>query len=223
MKSFFLLALPFVLCAGLWADEVFTYRVQRDKEIGTIMMTVTQTDDGRTVRESQDRGNEERTAEIDSRNSTSAFHFRNVSAGTDYEAQRAGGKISVTGMLNNRALKREFSVNAEPWYQFPEQALGSVPPFTQAGTKFWLIDAEECEIHEIEAVPAGMESISLMGAPVQARKIKVSPTGFASLFWSALYWFGPAEEPYLRYETTEGPLRGPRLLIEVVSRESHHE
>jgi hypothetical protein len=97
-----------------------------------------------------------------------------------------------------------------------------LPPRAQGSTKFWLINADECEIHEMEAVPVGMENISLMGAPVQARKIRVNLTGFASLFWSALYWFGPADGPYLRYETTEGP-GGPKLVIELVSRESNHE
>jgi hypothetical protein len=223
MRRLFMRAIFLLLCAGLWADEVFTYRMQKDKEADTITMTVIRTDGGGTVRESQDQGNEERTEEIDSDNSTRAFHFRNLSAGTDYRAERMGSRILVTGTRNNRALTREFSINEEPWYQFPEQALGNSPPLAQGSAKFWLINADECEIHEMEAVPVGAESISIMGAPVQARKIQVKLTGFASLFWSALYWFGPTDEPYLRHETTEGPLRGPTLVIELVSRESHHE
>ena len=222
MRKLFTLVIFSVLCGGLSADEVFTYRMLKDKEPESMTMTVTRTDGGSTVTESQDKGNEVRTAEIDSSWSTRTFHFRNMSAGTDYRAERAGSKITVTGMRNSRALKREFSIDEEPWYQFPEQALGSLPPRALGSAKFWLIDADQCEIHEMEAVTVGTESLSLMGAPVQARKIRVNLTGFASLFWTAHYWFGPADWPYLRYETTEGS-GGSSLVIELVSRESNHE
>ena len=222
MRRLFVRVIFLLFCAGLWADEVFTYRMQRDKEVDTVTMIVTLTDDGGTIRELQDHGNEERIAAVDSSHSTRSFHFRSASTGTDYRAERLGNRILVTGTRNNRALKREFSINEEPWYQFPEQALGSLSESAPRSTKFWLINAGECEIHEMEAVPVGTESISLVGAPVQARKVRVNLTGFASLFWSALYWFGPEDEPHLRYETTEGP-GGPKLVIELVSRESDHE
>jgi len=222
MKRFLLLAILSVLCAGLWGDEVFTYRMQKDKEIDTFTMTVIPTDDGYTVKESQDQGDEERTAEIDSSYSTRTFHFRNVSTGTDYRTERAGNKISVTGMLNNRMLKREFLVNAEPWYQSLEQALGNFSAGAQGNIKFWFLNADDCEIHEMEAASVGTESISAAGAVVRARKIKVNLTGFASLFWSAAYWFGSTDNASLRYETTEGP-GGPKLVIQLVSKESKHE
>ncbi len=222
MKRLFLLVILPTLCAGLWGDEVFTYRMQKEKEVDTLTIAVARTEDGYTVRESQDQGNEERTIETDASYSARTFHFRSVLNGTDYKAERAGNRISVTGMLNNRMLKREFSVNEEPWYQSLEQALGNFSTGAPGSIKFWFLSADDCEIHEMEAASAGTESITAADAVVPARKIKVNLTGFASLFWSAVYWFGAPDNSSLRYETTEGP-GGPRLVIQLVSKVSTHE
>ncbi len=215
MKRLFALAILSVLCACLWGDEIFTYRMQKENEVDTFTMTVTDTGDGYIVRESQNQEKEERIVTANPSYSTQTFRFRNASTCTDYIAERTGNKISVTGMLNNRTLKREFSINENPWYQSMEQALGYFSGLARDNVKFWLINADECEIHEMEAAKIGAENISIMGASVQAQKIRVTLTGFASLFWSAAYWFGSVDCVYLRYETTEGP-GGPKLVIELL-------
>jgi hypothetical protein len=157
---------------------------------------------------------EERITLTDADGRTRSFRYTQPAAGTEYSVERSGRTLTATGRLRGRALKREFAVNDRPWFQALETALGLMARrASNAAERFWFLNTDDCELVEMEGAPAGRETIALREILVGTVKMRVPLIGFASLFWSANYWFRAGDFAYVKYETAAG-LGGPGIVIE---------
>jgi hypothetical protein len=197
-----------------WAEETFEYKMTNDKKESTISTTIEETGNGYRVSSGQEGEKREITGNYSFE--THSFHFVNKLQGSDYTATRNGNKIKVSGRLKNRTLNREFSINGNPWLQALDYALEQFAGTGKNKITFWFFNANECEIHEMEATKQGVKTITVNSKSSAAQHIKVNLTGFASIFWSADYWFRPEDNRFIRYETVEGA-GGPKITIELVN------
>ncbi len=214
MKMIMPLAALLFAAAFAGAQDEARFTLTEDGRADSFRLAVKKTAAGFEITETQAGGAEERATLTDSSFRTTSFRFRSAAAGTDYTAVRAGKTITVTGTLRGRALKREFSAGDRPWYQALESALARFAAGSDPGSgPFWFMNADEAELMEMEAARECRETARVGGAPVDAWKVKVSLTGFTSLFWSAAYWFRADDFAYVRYETSGG-WGSPKILIE---------
>jgi hypothetical protein len=216
MRKLFIVLAFSLACAGSWSDELIAYRVKKGAQTSSYSIRILRLDKGYSVSSIERDGEEERIAMTDPSFFCSSFSFRNTSAGTEYLALREAGKIVVSGKLKGKPLQREFRVNENPWIQNIEYAFQNSPAFQKGRFRFWFINADECELFEMEATKEASETIDLAGKPVSAQRVKVALTGIAALFWQAGYWFRAGDNRYVRYETTEGP-GGAKITIELDS------
>lgn len=54
------------------------------------------------------------------------------------------------------------------------------------------------------------------GRTEEAMRVRVSPWGLLSLFWSSLYWFRPSDGAFLRYEAVRGLPGTPKTVVELI-------
>jgi hypothetical protein len=216
MKQIMCVLLCAALGAPLQADTSALYRMRRDhtETIHTVRIVVAADTGAVTITSTAD--GEERTVIADKTLATCSFVYHRPAAGTSYQAVREGQSILVQGTLRHRACRRKFALGSGPWYQAIESALERFTQTEARTMKFWLINADECELVEMEATRERVETVSVNGQAVRAVRVKVNLPGLASLFWRADYWFREKDGIYVRYETVEGP-GGPRLTVELLS------
>jgi hypothetical protein len=208
------------LCGALEADENAAYRMHRGNDVSvTAVRVVPSADDAVTITAAT--GHEKRTVTADGTLSARSLVFHNPPAGTSYQAIRAGNKITVKGQLRHRSLQRTFTVGNAPWWQAIEQALERFARTKAGFMKFRFINADECELHEMEATREGVETVTVDGRAVRAVRVKVNLPGLASLFWRADYWFRERDGTFVRYETVAGP-GGQRITMELISKQDQN-
>ncbi len=214
MKRIIIIFLLVLSVLRIYGENTLLYKVTGDKDVFNITYTVIETNAGYMIQSNQPGETRKSTANFVF--AVHAFHYTNSKTSTDYTAQRFGNKIKISGRLKNRSIKREFIVNNNPWYQAIEHALEQFATSHKDKITFWFINADDCEIIEMEAIKQGTDSIKLQNRSQYALHVKVNLTGFAALFWSADYWFRKNDNRFIRYETTAG-LGGPKLVIELMS------
>jgi hypothetical protein len=210
-----LLATAILFCTlSVCAQGNNIYRMTRDKEVSTFEHKIMPTDTGYLITSGQT--GEIRESKVNFAFDTAIFNYKDTLHGTDYTARRTGNKINITGRLKNRTINKQLTVNSNPWYQAIEHALQDFAALNKNKVTFWFISADDCELREMEATKQGVETITLHNRKVQALHVKVNLTGFASLFWSADYWFRQTDNRFVRYETVEGP-GGVKIVIEIIN------
>lgn len=136
---------------------------------------------------------------------------------TKLAAHRSGNTIKIQGTFKGKEIAKEFKIDNRPWFQAWNLSLG---PFALSGKnrlEFWTVrnnDLKECTMVVLREKE---ETIKINSQAVETVKVKVTLTGWTSVFWSAHYWFRKSDGLYLRYEGANGPPGTPVTVVELVS------
>ena len=60
------------------------------------------------------------------------------------------------------------------------------------------------------------EGIPVDGRALEAMRVKVSPWGLLSLFWSSLYWYRSSDGTFVRFEGVRGLPGTPKTVVELI-------
>jgi hypothetical protein len=148
---------------------------------------------------------------------TVRYDFESPQRKTAYSAVRDGDAIVFQGTLRGRPLSRTIQIDPKPWYESMEWSLrrlalsGSAEPLV-----FWVVQPFEARAYLLQARVESTEDIVDDDRQVSAIRVRVSPTGFLSLFWSSLYWYRPTDGLNLRYEAVRGGPGTPKTTVELM-------
>jgi hypothetical protein len=148
---------------------------------------------------------------------TVRYDFESPQRETAYSAVRDGNTLYLQGTLRGRPLSRSIAIDAKPWYESMEWSLrnlalsGSPQPVV-----FWVLQPFEARAYLLQARVEKTEDIVDNDRTVPAIRVKVSPMGLLTLFWSALFWYRPADGLNLRYEAVRGLPGTPKTTVELM-------
>jgi hypothetical protein len=151
---------------------------------------------------------------------TLAFAYGNTRQDTFYTASRQGDAIFLEGRLRGKQFSRLSRTDARPLYESVERSLqGFAISGSSLAIPFWIVLPTEAAVFQLVARREGRELVSVGGKMVIAEKVKVSLPGLASIVWSSLYWYRPADGTFLRSEAARGFIGTPLTVLELVQGE----
>ena len=157
------------------------------------------------------------SVEMDASRATLHYDFDSPGRKTAYSASREGNEILIQGTLKGQPLSRRIPIDSHPWYESMEWSL---QPFAVSGSSepllFWVVQPYEGQAFLMQAREEREEDIPVDGRTLEALRVKVSPWGILSLFWSSLYWFRPSDGTFLRYEAVRGLPGTPKTVVELI-------
>jgi hypothetical protein len=135
----------------------------------------------------------------------------------DYTVRKEGNLIRFEGTLGGRPLSRTQRIDDRPWYQTIEKSLSG---FARSGGRalllFWIVQPWEARAYLMQAANEGEETVVVGSGRTSARRVRVSPAGLLSLFWSTLYWYRSSDGLFVRYEGVRGLPGTPLTVVELV-------
>lgn len=145
------------------------------------------------------------------------WKFRSPTRGIDIRAVREGERISVSGSMDGREIRRALTIDSTPWYQSIEKSLEPVA-LGQTGTtvQFWIVEPYSLTPRKIQAVREAVDTIEVQETPTRAARIKISLPGFLSLFWSSRYWYRTSDGKFVRFEGLHGPPGSPLTVVQLL-------
>ncbi|MBN1412261.1 MAG: hypothetical protein JW969_15555 [Spirochaetales bacterium] len=155
------------------------------------------------------------TLKTDEEYSTLEWNFRFEREGTDFHAERTGNKIILKGVYKGKDVKKEYNINSHPWKQHFPFGLGK-SLLNNKSVIFWGIGLRgqgELEAGEMIAQVEETTDLNFSGKSVPSMKVKISLTGWLSVFWHADTWFRSEDGRYLMYEAVNGPAGTPLTTI----------
>ncbi|MEC8306597.1 MAG: hypothetical protein VXZ72_01915 [Chlamydiota bacterium] len=125
-----------------------------------------------------------------------------LSAHPPFQVKREGNQLHASRPGD---APQTLNLSGTPWKQ---SFLFSLKPFFLSAEKshtFVIVRPTNLSLHRMIATKGDREAIFLHGKEYDSQKVKVTLTGFQSLFWQANLWFDPETGDLLCYEANEGP------------------
>jgi hypothetical protein len=108
---------------------------------------------------------------------------------TSVRAEREGDVVVLAGTLNGRTINKRFKKNGLPWYQLFEVSGIAIVLSEKQKTRFFCIRPDVMESIDMEAMREHIQTIPVNGIPIRTIQLKITPAGFASIFWNVRLWF----------------------------------
>ena len=148
---------------------------------------------------------------------TLSWEYTNRNLGIQILAQRIGDRILVIGEHKNKEIRQEFAIDNQPWFEFIEVSL---TPFIESPDKskeFWILQPYDLKLYKMVAMKQKIETITVNNNSIEAFNVKVTLSGFASVFWKVNYWFRKTDGVYVRYEGVKGAPGTPKTIVELIN------
>jgi hypothetical protein len=134
----------------------------------------------------------------------------------DVTATRDGNRVLLTGSYKGKRIEKNYPINRYPWSQCAQFSLESFVRSGDASSRFWAISIHDLDIFEMEARNTGTETVRINGKNIETIRVRIGPTGFASAFWHADYWYRKTDFRYIRYEAVNGMPGTPPTIKELI-------
>jgi hypothetical protein len=128
---------------------------------------------------------------------TVAWHQVKADEGTDFDVERTGAALRVTGTFRKKTISKEIKVDAAPWYQLFGPLISELLPPGNDAREFWVVNREDFTVHRMMVKRAGTDRIPFHGATVEALKVHFSPAGALAPFWGADFWLRPSDSTWI--------------------------
>ncbi len=206
-----------VLPAG---PEVLRYRERTGDSVEYLTASERLVSDTIELRSRSTTG-ETHTVVVDERLESLSWAHRHPSEDTDYVAVRNGPTIEVSGRSQGEEVSEVFTLSGEaPWIQSIERSLREFALSDDRRIEFWTIQPGDIQLRRLQAVRRGRNAITVDGTLTDAWEIRLGLPGFASLFWSATYWFRTSDGLFVRSEAVRGWPGTPVTVVELVEEEA---
>ncbi len=138
----------------------------------------------------------------------------------DITARRIDNMLVIEGQQNGHSFQHQKPIDAAPWYQSLSFALRAMLNFDQASATFWMIRPDTLTPVKLKAEKQQMEVLDIEGHSVEARRVRVRLTGWASILWHSHYWFRAGDHVFVHYRGVNGPSGTPETVVGLIRCES---
>ncbi|MBN2088475.1 hypothetical protein JW964_02635 [candidate division KSB1 bacterium] len=211
-KCFNILILLFLFNEISLPGDVFTYLGTTDTVKEKITITIEK--DHQNYHISHSRAQAIQNTRCDMARNTREWSFQNAVEKTHLNVIRKNNMLEISGTLHGNSIQKTEKIDNNPWFQAMAFSLISFVNSEQTSTEFWSLRPTDFKPFKMKAKKETRETLTFNQTTVETQKVKVSLTGFLSVFWSSYYWFSINDGTWMRYEGVNGPPGTPKTIIE---------
>ena len=145
---------------------------------------------------------------------TFRWHLRTDTV--DITARRLNNTLIIEGQNNGQRFRHQKRIDAAPWYQPLSFALRAMLNADQFAATFWMIRPDTLTPVKLTAEKQQVEPLNIEGHSVDARRVRVSVAGWASLLWHSHYWFRTDDHLFIQYRGVNGPPGTPETVVRLI-------
>lgn len=186
--SFFVCSLQFI------AAETIEYVENIDNQISNIIVERIENDD--VIEIISVKNNVTHSAVLNKSLSTNSYSYLNKDS--NLKAVKKGKILTVSGKANGKTVDTTIEIDSKPLYQFIDVSLTSFATGSKTKLTFQYFSPEEFKVWTMVATKQKIEEISVPRGSILAQRVKVTLSGFLSIFWSASYWFDTETGEFLK-------------------------
>ncbi|MBN2510207.1 MAG: hypothetical protein JXB03_08020 [Spirochaetales bacterium] len=207
MKKILLPLLCGVLCLHVYGDTRLSYRIESGSWPEPQSREVIEKISGDQIEFSSSREWGEFVLLCTAGGDTLRYMMRSYESGTVMEARREGNSVVVEAEDKGEKVRETLMFEKDlPWYQSFDHQFFDFALSGERKREFYMIRPDKLSLTVWQLKRVGVETIETPGGAVEAVRVKVSPSGMFSVFWSAECWYRLSDGRFLRYE---GPMGGP--------------
>jgi len=176
-------------------------------------------DGGLTLQSTSSTG-EQHTVLVDDALRTVAWRYENATARTRVEAISAeDGLVRLTGEVEGSLVDATLRLSEAVWIQSIERSLQRLALSGSPGDRlrFSVVQPDNLSSRTLQAQIMRDETITLDGAEIEARRIRISLPGLGVLIWRSDYWFRLSDGLFVRSDVTRGPPGTPPTIVSLIS------
>jgi hypothetical protein len=210
------LASVLALAAASAGAETLVYRESTAGTAITTIMSENRSLSGATLHSRMSDGDRHDVV-MDAATATLSYHVASPRRQLDYTVVRQGATLFFQGTLAGKPFAKTTKIDARPWYQSPEMSFSDL--VRDGGTEpviFWIVYPWEGRAYLMQVRREARELVPVNGVATDTVRMKVTPAGILSLFWSAWYWYGPVDGRFLRYRAARGVPGTPDTIVELL-------
>ena len=175
--------------------------------------------DGGLTLQSTSSAGERHTVLVDETLSTVAWRYEHLAAGTRVEAIRGeDGRVQLSGEIDGTPLDGTVQLGELVWIQSIERSMQRLALSGSPGDRlrFSVVQPDNLSSRTLQARIMGDETISVDGAEVEARRIRISLPGLGVLIWRSDYWFRLSDGLFVQSDVTRGPPGTPPTIVSLL-------
>lgn len=131
---------------------------------------------------------------------------------------RQGNTIELKEEVNGKVYTNRIKIDDALWIQPVEYGLQWLArDQDNSALRFWVISPYDGKISKLVAKKKGVEMIKLGDQEYDAVRVKLTATGWKSLFWSANYWFRESDGIFLKFRGAFGAPGTSETLTELIN------
>ncbi len=122
-----------------------------------------------------------------------------------YKMTLKGKTLTAEGDIEGTFTTKKIKLGKRPWVQ---QFGFGFKPFAISSDKslvFYFINPTNFHPIKMIAKKEKIETLTIMGKEIKVQKIRITLTGFMSMFWHAEIWFNLENNSLVMYKSNEGP------------------
>ena len=123
----------------------------------------------------------------------------------DYTFQRNGKILKISGKADGNEISKEYDIGNSKWFQNFGFCLKPFVDSNDKSIKFIIINPKDFSKIDMIAEKEENEKLKIKNKEFDSIKIKITLTGFKSMFWHGDIWFDSKTKEYLKYQANEGP------------------
>ena len=150
--------------------------------------------------------------------STLEWFYTNKIKRTNFHAVRENSFIQISGEFEGKQLKKTIEIETAEWYQVPEFAISRMLAARKDFVIFSMFWIDKMSFYVMKAARIGEEKILIDGKEIDTIKVKMSLTGFKSVFWHADYWFRKSDFLIVKYIGVNGLPGTGSSVVELIAR-----
>jgi len=131
---------------------------------------------------------------------TIEWFYTSGNKGTRLSGTRKNNLVEISGFAKGKPVRTSITLEEGSWYQFPEFAFSHMLASNRESAVYYIFWPDKFIFYAMKAKRIGEEPVLYDGKTVDAIKVKVTLTGFKSIFWSSYYWFRKPDYLFVRYE-----------------------
>lgn len=197
MNKKIIIVLLFVCSLKFIGTETLEYVENIDNEISNILVEIIESDE--VIEITSFNNSVTHAAVLNKFLNTNSYSYSNKDTNTDLKAIKKDKALIVSGKLNGKAVNTKIEINKTPLYQFMDVSLTSFAIGSKTKMTFQNFYPEELKVWTMVATKQKIEEISIQRGSILAQRVKVTLSGFLSIFWSTTFWFDPETGEFLKY------------------------
>ena len=140
------------------------------------------------------------------------IQWKNVFSETrQFKAKVSGSEILTEGIAGDRSYKKSYPLNKD-WIQSPPLMLTEFALSNRKKIKFYINTGPR--LTTMQAKKIKREPLLLQGQIFDTQKIKITPTGIFSKFWTGELWIDLRSGHFVKYTSPLGPPGSPKMIFE---------